>query len=83
MPLLRLAKEVVVVAVSEGDRISEAASLGDVVAWLGKHEVKASETIVSAGAGGIGCSMKKFAHSNADLIVSGAYGHSRAREWLL
>jgi hypothetical protein len=43
VPLLRLAKEVVVVAVSEGDRISEAASLGDVVAWLGKHEVKASE----------------------------------------
>ncbi|MET0744297.1 MAG: universal stress protein [Microvirga sp.] len=79
MPLLKLAEEVQVVQVADdGDRTE----LDDVVAYLGLNGVKAAgvrkvETI----AGTADAIVKAAEVFEADLIVSGAFGYSRLREW--
>jgi len=84
LPLLRLANEVVVATVSEGNETEERASLEKVVAWLDRHGIKARSEVVFASVGGAGASLENVARIvGADLVVAGAYGQSRIREWLL
>lgn len=79
MPILKLAQEVQVVKVTAAE---ESQDLMDVVRFLGLHGVNAlafrqarnSASVVSA----LESSVKAF---DATLIVSGAYGHNRIREW--
>jgi nucleotide-binding universal stress UspA family protein len=80
LPLLSLAKEVGVITVDNAadDRVSE--SLTDVSRFLSRHGVKAHTEVFPEKADG--CTISDLASAmNADLIVSGAYGHSRFREW--
>lgn len=80
LPFLKRADTVFVVAVSPNDHKD---SISDVSAYLTRHGV-ASRTIMRLAPG------RSAAHEiiqaaedeGADLIVSGAYGHSRAREWI-
>jgi nucleotide-binding universal stress UspA family protein len=82
LPLLQLAHEVVIATVSEGESITEKASLEGAIAWLSQHGVTAREEVVSTGVEGVGAALMSVARSaDANLVVSGAYGHSRAREW--
>ena len=84
LPFLKVADEVVIATVSEGDDIEEKASLDGVVAWLGQHGINPRSEIVPVDVNGIGATLTSVARSiDADLIVSGAYGHSRVREWFL
>ena len=83
MALLKAADDVSVVVVDEGNLATERASMLDAVAWLKSHEVKAHGDVLPDN-GGVAQTITQAAMmAGADLVVSGAYGHSRLREWLL
>lgn len=84
MPLLRLAREVQVVeVVAQQDLARAHERVGDIVTWLGRHGIQATAS-ASAGGGDHGAVLSAIATQwGADLIVAGAYGHSRLREWVL
>jgi nucleotide-binding universal stress UspA family protein len=83
LPLARLAERVLVASVAEVDDDSAHAGVADVLGWFRRHGVTAeerSEPLVSDPAS----QLRSLAlEEDADLIVAGAYGHSRAREWIL
>jgi nucleotide-binding universal stress UspA family protein len=84
VPLLRLADEVMVTTISEGNETEERASLEKLVTWLDRHGIKARSEVVFASVEGAGASLENVARIiGADLIVAGAYGQSRVRERLL
>lgn len=84
LPLLRAASKVTVVEIAEPDG-AEAARLhvADVAAWLLRHGVKAEGVAKvqddrSTGRRLLDC----VGETEAGLLVSGAWGHSRMREWI-
>ncbi|UJW85016.1 universal stress protein [Devosia sp. SL43] len=82
LPFLKVADDVAVVVVDEGNLAVERASMLDVVAWLQSHDVKAHGDVLP-DIGGVSQTIVQAAQSaGADLIVSGAYGHNRLREWI-
>ena len=84
LPFLKQAQAVRVVTVEDRDRLSAKAALDDVEAFLGRHGVTAIECEVIAANDGDAAPLFDRARSmEADMIVSGAYGHSRFREWIL
>jgi nucleotide-binding universal stress UspA family protein len=85
IPLLTKAKEVHVVAIPEPESNDAAvlASADDLVNWLARHGVQAA-AIARPDFGGVGKSIEQAADElGADIIVAGAFGHSRFMEWLL
>ena len=84
LPLLRLATQVVIVEINVADQIEAArARVDDVVAWLGKHGV-AAEGRASLSSGDDASALAAVAQElGAGVVVAGAYGHSRLREWAL
>ncbi|MBO1021904.1 universal stress protein [Methylobacterium sp. SD274] len=79
MPLLRRADMVKVVQVSDDVDRTE---LDDVVAYLGLHGIDATGAIKVENVAGTANAILKAAQTfEADLIVSGAFGYSRLREW--
>jgi nucleotide-binding universal stress UspA family protein len=85
LPMLAQAKEVHILAVPEPET-SESATLADaddVVSWLAHHGIHAV-AVARPASGGIGKAIDEAgSEMGADLIVAGAYGHSRFMEWLL
>lgn len=85
LPMLRKAQDITVAAiVEEGDNLAAvAAGTRDVVGWLSRHGIFASEQVVE-GNGDAATQLDGIAaNTGAGLIVAGAYGHSRFREWAL
>lgn len=83
MPLLRRAHEVIVLSVC-GEAAAAAAKteLDDVVAGLRRHGVEARAMVTGLDHLDAARAIAEAAEvSGADLIVAGAYGHSRLREW--
>ncbi|MCY1746305.1 MULTISPECIES: universal stress protein [Ensifer] len=84
MPFLVHAREVLVASVEDQGRHHALETLNDVVRHLIHHGARARGEIFSCNAPSDGEALisitKQF---GADLIVSGAYGHSRLREWLV
>jgi len=77
LPFLKTAEDVFVVSTE-----SQSDSLDDVKTYLGSHGVRAHALTRPNPDGSIGGELIAVAKlEGADLIVSGAYGHSRAREW--
>jgi len=82
LPFLMRAQSVVVVAVSAD--LGAQAGLNDVVRRLARHGVNASIEIVAKTKASIAETLEDTASRHgADLMVIGAYGHSRLREWML
>lgn len=82
LPFLMRAQSVVVVAV--GADSGAQAGLNDVARRLSRHGVEASIEIVAKTRASIAETLEDTAtRHGADLIVIGAYGHSRLREWML
>ncbi|AMN45012.1 universal stress protein [Rhodoplanes sp. Z2-YC6860] len=76
LPFLKAAEDVFVVSTE-----SPADSVEDVEAYLTSHGVRA-HVMLRPGVDAIGDELIAVARlKGADLIVSGAYGHSRMREW--
>jgi nucleotide-binding universal stress UspA family protein len=85
LPMLRKAKEITVAEIVEaGDSRPAAASrVRDVVAWLSRHGVSASELVPERSGDVIAQLDGIAADVGADVVVAGAYGHSRFRELIL
>jgi len=80
IPLLVSAEEVTVVTVTpQADQWIQQ-SVMDVVAFLVAHGVKARPELIESPDDYLELS-RFMDRSGADLVVSGAYGHSRLREW--
>ncbi len=84
LPLLKRASHVSVVAIAPEDDLSAARShLEDVAGWLGRHGI-AADTHASLATGDDATGLADMAEErSADIVVAGAYGHSRLREWAL
>jgi nucleotide-binding universal stress UspA family protein len=85
LPLLRKATDVTVVEIVEeqADRPAALSRVKDVAAWLSRHGVSASGQVPEecGEAGGL---LERIASEvGAGVVVAGAYGHSRLREWIL
>lgn len=83
LPLLRQAAVVSVVEIAPEDEMEAVrARLADVATWLERHGVHA-EPVAKSSAGEDAHQLHSLAlQFGADLIVAGAYGHSRVREWV-
>lgn len=86
MPLLKKAKSVVVAIVDEQLGAAEEqrrAPDEDIGRYLSRHGIRAEVHIID-GWTSTGAALRNEAvRTAADLIVMGAYGHSRLREWML
>lgn len=86
LPLLRKAKDISIVEVVENGSSREAAlrRTGDVVAWLARHDIVASAFVPERSSEWDATIELDRSASNigAGVIVAGAYGHSRLREWV-
>lgn len=84
LPILREAKNVIVAEIVEdgADRSAALSGLEDLVAWLLRHGVVASHR-VPGECGNAAAQLDSIAlEFGAGLVVAGAYGHSRLREWI-
>jgi nucleotide-binding universal stress UspA family protein len=83
LPLLHRAKEVNVVEVVEGDASRSEAQhrVDDVTGWLKRHNIDAVARVMHAR--DEEDQIEKIWQNGADIVVAGAYGHSRFREWVL
>jgi len=85
LPLLHQAREVLVVEIcAAADAASAAARTADVADWLKRHGVAAESEARPrddrpAGDRILAC----VEQTGANLVVAGAWGHSRMREWVL
>jgi nucleotide-binding universal stress UspA family protein len=84
LPLLKKATIVSVVEIAiENEMVQARRHLDQVVAWLERHGVTA-ESVVSASRGDDSAHLGEIGRDQkADLLVAGAYGHNRLREWML
>ena len=84
LPLLKQATEVTIVEIvsDESNRDAAGIRVADVARWLQGHNVSASAR-VELSAGDAGSQLDAIAsEARSDIIVAGAYGHSRLREWI-
>jgi nucleotide-binding universal stress UspA family protein len=84
LPLLQKAKEVTVVEIIEDDddRHAAARRVSDVAAWLGRHRVDACHMVPNLRGNAVEQLATHASDVGADVIVAGAYGHTRLREWV-
>ena len=84
LPLLKQAKAVTVAELATEEELGNARKrVDDVVAWLSRHGVKA-EGLAQLSTGDAAVALYALGQdSGADVVVAGAYGHSRFREWVL
>jgi nucleotide-binding universal stress UspA family protein len=83
LPFLKEAGHVMVVEIAdEEDMAAALMRVSDVVSWLLRHGVVA-EFLAVKSTGNDATQLKTIAQEQAaDLIVAGAYGHSRLSEWV-
>lgn len=85
LPILATAKEVTIAEIpeQEGRRPEALAHVADVAAWLRGHGI-AANTVVPEKAGNVTEQIEEIAgRTGAGIVIAGAYGHSRFREWIL
>jgi nucleotide-binding universal stress UspA family protein len=79
LPFLKRASQVVVISVDDGDG---AADPQDIVGLLQVHDVYATSVRKDAcGSAASEALVDAASEQAADLLVAGAYGHGRLREW--
>ncbi len=85
LPFLIRAGSVVIVAIrGEATTQIDEEGLRDVARRLARHGVNASVEAAPKGKASVADALEEAANRHsADLIVSGAYGHSRLQEWIL
>ena len=83
LPFLKSAAKVTVIEIAPKEGLDSAhARLKDVAGWLRRHGIEA-EPLARPAIGDDAKQLGKFAQeTKTDLLVAGAYGHSRLREWI-
>ena len=84
LPLLKIANKVTVLAITDEDEKASATKrLDEVLAWLKSHGV-AAEPVVSIAVESDAAQLISIAkQQGTDIVIAGAYGHSRLRQWVL
>jgi nucleotide-binding universal stress UspA family protein len=82
LPFLRMSEHVTVVEIAAEADIASA-RLEDVVGWLKRHAIRAKPLVSTTGHDDAGQLDAIARQLRADLVVAGAYGHNRVREWVL
>ena len=85
LPFLHEARRVTIVEISEKDRMEAARHYADdVVRYLARHRIKAEARVEAPLPGSTGADqiIGLALDEGADLLVTGAYGHSRLNEWI-
>lgn len=84
LPFLKDAEEVLIVEVCSRDEVADAeARLADLCSGLKRHGVTAKSAVRVAHPAAVAFELNTAADAfGADLIVAGAYGHSRLGEWV-
>ena len=84
LPFLARAAQVTVAGIASQEELAEIRTqLGEVTGWLEHHGV-AARSLAFTARGTHANELSALADElGADLIVAGAYGHSRQREWVL
>ncbi len=83
LPILKVAKHVTVVEIADDEEQSGA--LGrtqDVAKWLAMHEITAEPLAVLSRGDDADALDAVLTDQQCDLVVAGAYGHNRMREWV-
>jgi nucleotide-binding universal stress UspA family protein len=84
LPLLEKAKRVFVLTVTNEKVIDTKRSGAELAKHLARHGVNVTLDVLDARGRGIGEAIESHVASrNGDLVVMGAYGHSRLREFIL
>ncbi|WP_454884200.1 universal stress protein [Sphingomonas oryzagri] len=84
LPLLKVAGRVVLAEIAAHDHVTDARDrLSAVADWLALHGVHAVPMVLPRKASDSTGLAELAREQGADLIVAGAYGHSRVREWVL
>ena len=83
LPFLHEADTVAIVEIYESDTTDAAQEhIDDVAHYLGQHKIKAGPKITLRRKGSDAAQLIRVAQdAGADLLVAGAYGHSRLGEW--
>jgi nucleotide-binding universal stress UspA family protein len=84
LPFLHEAERVTIAEICEsGEETDSGAHVDDVARYLGRHRIKASPKIILQRQGPAASQLLTLAAAErADLLVTGAYGHSRLGEWI-
>jgi len=84
LPFLHQAKAVSIVEVCEaGMEAAGQQHVDDVAQYLARHRITVGSALTVLAAGDVATELIRRANAEgADLIVSGAYGHSRLGEWV-
>ena len=84
LPFLHEAKRITVLEICEKDQMETARHhVDDVVRYLARHRIKAEPRVEIRGRGSRADQIIGWADDEeADLLVTGAYGHSRLNEWM-
>ena len=84
LPILKKAKTVRLVSVKNEKDIAATTTHDQLVAHLSYHGIKGVVDIIDANKRSIGDALSDYVESSgSDLLVMGAYGHSRVREVIL
>jgi nucleotide-binding universal stress UspA family protein len=84
LPILQQAKRVRVFSVIDGKPVTKAKGLAQLVSYLMRHNVDAiAEDVKFSGQAIVDAFEKYISEQAIDLLVMGAYGHSRLREFIL
>lgn len=84
LPMLEKASHVDIVEIAAQEELAAAQThLDDVVGWLTRHGVVATAHARLADGDDDVWLDSMLAERDADIVVAGAYGHSRLREWAL
>jgi nucleotide-binding universal stress UspA family protein len=84
LPLLKQARQVTIVEIAAEQDLAEAYTrVRDVASWLKRHGIEATP-VAAPSIGDDAVRLSSIVREQgADLLVAGAYGHSRVREWVL
>ena len=83
LPLLKHATRASIVEIAaEDDLLAARKRVADVVTWLGRHSIRAEGSAQLSTGDDASALYAIGQDKGADLVVAGAYGHSRIREWM-
>ena len=84
LPLLTLAKQVTVLEiVANDDSLDADKRLKEVIIWLNSHGISAQALVSISKDTDATQFVSIVKNQQADIVITGAYGHSRFREWVL